>query len=105
MDNAYEAVRECPFPQTLHYIQKNYPGDVNYIPAVKIFACLDLDGKSEFSFRHLVCKTVLYAVQSQLYVALDQQYITKGEFQDVYDHTGRTRVAIRGFIKHLPACK
>lgn len=29
-------------------------------------------------------------VQSQLYVALDQQYITKAEFQDVYDHAGRT---------------
>ena len=25
-------------------------------------------------------------VQSQLYIALDQQYITKAEFQDVYDH-------------------
>ena len=35
-------------------------------------------------------------VQSELYVALDQQYITDNEFQDVYDHTGRTRAAIRG---------
>jgi len=40
-------------------------------------------------------------VQSELYVALDQQYITKAEFQDVYDHAGRTRAAIRGFIKYL----
>ena len=29
-------------------------------------------------------------VQSELYVALDQQYITNAEFQDVYDHAGRT---------------
>ncbi len=29
-------------------------------------------------------------VQSELYVALDQQYITNAEFQDVYDHGGRT---------------
>jgi four helix bundle protein len=29
-------------------------------------------------------------VQSELYVALDQQYITDAEFQDVYDHAGRT---------------
>jgi four helix bundle protein len=41
--------------------------------------------------------------QSELYVALDQQYITTAEFQDVYDHAGRTRAAIRGFIKYLPA--
>ena len=40
-------------------------------------------------------------VQSELYVALDQQYITNAEFQDVYDHAGRTRAAIRGFIKYL----
>jgi len=32
---------------------------------------------------------------------LDQQYITKDEFQDVYNHAGRNRAAIRGFIKYL----
>ena len=40
-------------------------------------------------------------VQSELYVALDQHYITRADFQDVYDHAGRTRAAIRGFIKYL----
>jgi four helix bundle protein len=40
-------------------------------------------------------------VQSELYVTLDQQYINKDEFQDVYEHAGRTRAAIRGFIKYL----
>lgn len=44
-------------------------------------------------------------VQSELYNALDQQYITKEEFQDTYDHAGRTRAAIRGFIKYLLYCK
>lgn len=44
-------------------------------------------------------------VQSELYVALDQQYITKAEFRDVYDHAGRTRAAIRGFIKYLLSYK
>ena len=42
-------------------------------------------------------------VQSELYVALDQHYITDLEFQDVYEHAGRTRAAIRGFIKYLLA--
>ena len=42
-------------------------------------------------------------VQSELYMALDQQYITSAEFQDVYDHSGRTRATIRGFIKYLLA--
>jgi len=44
-------------------------------------------------------------VHSKLYVALDQQYIVNAEFQDVYDHAGRTRAAIRGFIKYLIAYK
>jgi four helix bundle protein len=42
-------------------------------------------------------------VQSELYMALDQQYITDVEFEDVYDHAGRTRATIRGFIKYLVA--
>jgi four helix bundle protein len=40
-------------------------------------------------------------VQSELYMAIDQQYITKSEFQNVYEHAGRTRAAIRGFINYL----
>jgi four helix bundle protein len=44
-------------------------------------------------------------VQSELYAALDQQYITKAEFQDVYDNAGRTCSVIRGFIKYLLAYK
>ena len=40
-------------------------------------------------------------IQSELYVAIDQQYITNAEFQDVYNHAGRTRAAIRGFIRYL----
>jgi len=42
-------------------------------------------------------------VQSELYVALDQEYISEPEFRDAYDHAGRTRAAIRGFIKYLLA--
>ena len=34
-------------------------------------------------------------------MAVDQKYITDTEFQDVYDHAGRTRATIRGFIKYL----
>ena len=40
-------------------------------------------------------------VQSELYVALDEEYISSNEFKDVYDHARRTRAAIRGFINYL----
>ena len=40
-------------------------------------------------------------VQSELYVALDEEYISSNEFKDVYEQTRRTRAAIRGFINYL----
>jgi four helix bundle protein len=40
-------------------------------------------------------------VQSELYVAVDQKYISESEFKDAYDHASRTRATIRGFIRYL----
>ncbi len=40
-------------------------------------------------------------VQSELYVALDEGYISDKEFEDVYGQASRTRARIRGFINYL----
>lgn len=40
-------------------------------------------------------------VQSELYVALDEDYISAAEFQDVYEQARRARAAVRGFINYL----
>ena len=40
-------------------------------------------------------------VQSELYVALDENYIDEAEFIATYELAGRTRAAIRGFINYL----
>lgn len=40
-------------------------------------------------------------VQSQLYVALDNEYITQEQFEDAFEQARRTRAAIRGFINYL----
>jgi hypothetical protein len=40
-------------------------------------------------------------VQSELYVALDEAYITEVEFKEAYEQARRTRAAIRGFISYL----
>ena len=42
-------------------------------------------------------------VQSELYVAIDQKYISEAEFHNLYDHAGRIRAAIHGFIRYLSA--
>jgi len=40
-------------------------------------------------------------VQSELYIAVDEEYISPGEFKDVYEQARRTRAAVRGFINYL----
>ncbi len=61
----------------------------------------DSESNPEFARFLRYAKRSCSEVQSELYVALDQQYITNDEFQDVYDHAGRTRATIRGFIRYL----
>lgn len=40
-------------------------------------------------------------VQSHLYVALDQNYIDKPAFDDLYAQAGETKSLISGFIRYL----
>jgi four helix bundle protein len=61
----------------------------------------DSDTNAEFLRFLRYAKRSCSEVQSQLYIALDQKYISEAEFQDVYEHAGRTRATIRGFIKYL----
>jgi len=44
-------------------------------------------------------------VQSQLYVALDQKYITSDKFTELYDLSTKTSSMIGGFIKYLRQSK
>ena len=65
----------------------------------------DSDTNAEFLRFLRYAKRSCSEVQSELYVALDQNYISKAEFRDVYDHAGETRATIRGFIKYLVSCR
>jgi len=40
-------------------------------------------------------------VQSQLYVALDQAYISQGEFDSIYKQVALTHAKVGGFIRYL----
>ena len=40
-------------------------------------------------------------VQSQLYIALDQQYISEAEFQATYDKSTEVKKLVNGFIAYL----
>ena len=61
----------------------------------------DSESNAEFIRFLRYAKRSCTEVQSELYVALDEEYISPNEFKDVYEQAGRTRAAIRGFINYL----
>ena len=61
----------------------------------------DAETNAEFMRFLRYAKRSCTEVQSELYVALDQEYISQAEFGEVYEQARRTRAAIRGFINYL----
>ena len=61
------------------------------------------DAGSDVEFRRFLryAQRSCTEVQSELYVALDQKYVTKAEFAELHNQAGRTKSAIGGFIKYL----
>lgn len=60
---------------------------------------------AEFSRFLNISRRSASEVQSQLYVALDQLYITKEEFDNLYGETEEIRKMITGFVKYLQTYK
>jgi four helix bundle protein len=61
----------------------------------------DAETNAEFIRFLRYAKRSCTEVQSELYVALDEAYISRDEFDDTYELSRRTRAAIRGFINYL----
>jgi four helix bundle protein len=61
----------------------------------------DSETNAEFTRFLRYAKRSCTEVQSELYVALDEGYISLEEFREVYDQAARTRATIRGFINYL----
>ena len=61
----------------------------------------DAESNSEFIRFLRYAKRSCSEVQSELYIGLDEDYITQEEFTDTYEQARRTRAAIRGFINYL----
>lgn len=58
-------------------------------------------GKKEFIQYLFISKSSAAEVQSQLYVALDQNYITQDEFDKIYNQAETVSKMDSGFIKYL----
>ena len=61
----------------------------------------DAETNAEFIRFLRYAKRSCTEVQSELYVALDEEYISLNDFKDVYEQATRTRAAVRGFINYL----
>ena len=61
------------------------------------------DSESNIEFARFLryAKRSCTEVQSELYLALDQNYITQKEFDEAYKLTDTTRATIHGFIRYL----
>ena len=61
----------------------------------------DAETNAEFIRFLRYAKRTCTEVQSQLYVASDENYITNAVFQDGYEQAQRTRAGVHGCIKYL----
>ena len=61
----------------------------------------DSESNVEFTRFLRYAKRSCTEVQSELYLALDQNYINQKEFDEAYKLTDTTRATIHGFIRYL----
>jgi four helix bundle protein len=61
----------------------------------------DSDTKQQFVQLLSYTKRSASEVQSEIYVALDRKYITKEEFEEVYNQAKSVRKLANGFIRYL----
>lgn len=71
------------------------------LPDHQCIISFDSETNAEFIRFLRYAKRSCTEVQSELYLALDEEYISTDEFEDVYEQARRTRTAVYGFIKYL----
>ena len=65
----------------------------------------DSGTKAEFARFLSMSRRSISEIQSQLYAALDQEYVVKNEFESLYNEAEEIRRMITGFIKYLRGIK
>lgn len=97
--NVYRLTNKLPFSKD--YGLRNQIQDAAGSSMHNIAERFDAETNPEYIRFLRYAKRSCTEVQSELYVALDEKYITEDEFEDAYELAGKTRAAIRGFINYL----
>ena len=61
----------------------------------------DAGSRAEFARFLAYAQRSCSELQSEFYVALDQEYVSQEEFDEIYSMAGKARSKIGGFIKYL----
>jgi four helix bundle protein len=99
----YKLTKTGPFQRDLRLCGQIQDASVSVM--ANIAEGFDRQSKKEF------IKFLYYAsgsaseVQSHLYVALDQNYVSEQEFQETYDQARKTKGLVNGFIAYLKGKK
>ena len=95
----YQLTRKPEFSKD--YGLKNQIRDASGSSMHNIAEGFDAESNVEFIQFLRYAKRSCSEVQSELYVSLDENYITSSDFDETYELARRTRAAIRGFINYL----
>jgi len=102
-DKIYELTNRLPFKRDQGLGRQTQEACVSIM--ANIAEGFDRQSKREF------VKFLYYAsgsaseVQSHLYVALDQKYISEADFHETYNQAKKTKALINGFITYLKGKK
>lgn len=95
----YELTNGFPFKKDIGLCGQIQKASVSIM--ANVAEGFDRQSKKEFSKFLNYASASASEVQSHLYVAVDQKYITEEDFQAAYNQTQRTKSLINGFISYL----
>jgi len=99
----YELTNRVPFQRDLRLCGQIQDASVSVM--ANIAEGFDRQSKKEFIRFLNYSSASASEVQSHLYVALDQKYISEEEFQETYHQAKKTKSLINGFIAYLKGKK
>ena len=99
----YELTNKLPFRRDFKLCGQIQEASVSIM--ANIAEGFDRQSKKEFIRFLDYASASASEVQSHLYVALDQEYISEQDFQETYNQAKKTKSLINGFIAYLKGRK